>query len=628
MSPPPLPRWFLLLPLLAIAAWWPWSPYWQSDDFVALHYANDLGRVLHDFAGPQYGATDVWWFYRPLITLSFWLDLQLAGTSPLLSHVSNVLAHGSSALLVGLVWRRFLPDGSAFVAGLVWALMPGHAGSIVWAVGRVDSHTTVWCLLALWLVLRAQERRHAGDAGPGWPAALATAAALASKELALVVPPLATLLVFARTPPGLLAVRLRAAVAASAWPWLVLAAYVPWRYFVLGRFGGYAGAAYDVTAMAKGLPRVLADLAVPLAWAGRGDAPALLPAWAWLTAAAVPPVLAVLLAIHRAWSLVCGATIAFLIALAPLTAFLAAADNPLTQRLYYLPAAALAGIVAAAGRGCAIVLLLAWAWPLLAVRIDWYRADQETAAMHRALRDAAADGAASPMFVAGLPPTNRSGTAMQLHIGVDRLLQPPFGDGRVEVRALRPPGPNTFLLFGDGAPPFALPEGSTWLFGDATALARALPPPPLPELVVAGDHAGVLDLTTPRLDAIAGDATTTAGLQLPGVRAPFFRVTLFTGGGYLATVCRDHAPAGAPGGAIHLYPWFARGAAYGVDAYIGDALPVPVTVDLKPEFPVLIEAGALQGTVFVPSHRARRLLTFRFDRDYPAWVRRVQGTGQ
>ena len=54
-------------------------------------------------------------------------------------------------------------------------------------------------------------------------------------------------------------------------------------------------------------------------------------------------------------------------------------------------------------------------------------------------------------------------------------------------------------------------------------------------------------------------------------------------------------------------------------------LVVPTTIDLVPEFHVLLEAGSLDGPAFIPTHRARRLLKFRFDRSYPAWVRLVQG---
>ena len=124
-----------MLPLLVAALWWPIDSFWASDDFLAVYYAQDLSRALSDFVGPQYAATDIWLFYRPLITLSFWLDTAMAGANPVISHVSNVLAHAVSALLVGLLWRRLLDDGRAFAAGLLWAIAAGHIGTVAWAVG-------------------------------------------------------------------------------------------------------------------------------------------------------------------------------------------------------------------------------------------------------------------------------------------------------------------------------------------------------------------------------------------------------------------------------------------------------------------------------------------------------------
>ena len=63
--------------------------------------------------------------------------------------------------------------------------------------------------------------------------------------------------------------------------------------------------------------------------------------------------------------------------------------------------------------------------------------------------------------------------------------------------------------------------------------------------------------------------------------------------------------------------------------YIGEIIGLPATMDLDPAFPVMLEAGSFDFATlqFTPSHRARRLLTFRFDRGYEAWRRRVQGGG-
>ena len=76
--------WPWLLALLAAAAWFPLDSFWQSEDFTALHQALDFRQVLADFGGRQSADTDLWWFSRPFITLSFWLDNQISGADPFL----------------------------------------------------------------------------------------------------------------------------------------------------------------------------------------------------------------------------------------------------------------------------------------------------------------------------------------------------------------------------------------------------------------------------------------------------------------------------------------------------------------------------------------------------------------
>lgn len=625
--PGPLPRWLLCLPLLAAVAWWPIEPYWQSDDFLAVHYVQDGRAVLRDFVGPQYGATDVWAFYRPLITASFWLEQQLGGPFPPLSHVVNVLAHALSTLLVACVWRRWLGSGQAAAAALLWAVLPSHLGTICWAVGRVDGHTAVWCLLAVLLALRRQERRSTGAPAPGFGLGAATAAALLSKELALVLPALATLAVFARE-PGRWRARLEGALCTTAPSWLVLLAYLPWRWFVLGRFGGYdaSAAALQPWPMLHGLLQGLANLGAPARWTGHAPAPTL------AIAASVVPILAALgAAARRARRLVGGALLAFLIALVPVASFLPAYENPQTLRLWYLASVALCGLLAAGGRVVWFVVVAMAPWLVLA-RGEKVAADRESAAIHRSLL-AHAPAAGEPLFVAGMPRASRHGTAIQLHFGVDRLLQPPFTAAPRRLCALRPldGSPLAFRLGDAGSPPWPLPGGSTLWFDPAAVLLPAPPTSALPELRIAGDDAGVFDLSTPRLDALLRPDPAPLRLHLPGVRTPLLRITVFTANGYLATVCENHADAGAADGLFDVRAWFAdigtlrAGRIAAADTFIGDALVVPTTIDLVPEFPVLFEGGVRDGASFRPTHRAARLLTFRCDRGYPGWVRRAQG---
>ncbi len=615
-------RWFWLLPTIAIAAWWPFAPYWQSDDFLALHYAQDLSRALHDCVGPQYGATDIWWFYRPLITLSFWLDQQLGGATPGVSFWSNVLAHATSTLLVGLIWRRFLGDRAAFAAAAAWAVLPSHLGSIAWAVGRVDSHTTVWCLATVWLCQRRGERGRGALA-----IAATTALALGSKELALVLPALATLVVWLQG-RGNLRQRARLALGAAAPAWVALCAYLPLRLLALGRFGGYEAASYEPLAMLRGLGLAAVHLLVPLTWVGADGLPSG-PAWLWLAAATTPVVIALLLAWRRRGAgFVLAIAAVFVVATAPMASILAAIDNPHTLRNYYLPALALTGLLAAAGRVATITVLLAWAWPFVAARQEQHAADRQSAAMHQALLELDAKAPPGPLFVAGLPHTSPHGLTVQLHYFVDRLLRPPFADSTRALYALRPlaDSPAVSRLWPPGAPAFAPRPGATFDFLAPATLCAVPATAPLPELVVTGDDHGVFDFSTTRLEALEQGLSTT--LTTPGVRGPWYRCTVFTACGYLASVCPDHADAG-PDGQIDSLRLLAgpRKAFYAPGAFLGDGLTVPATTDLDTDFPLLLEAGTVDAATatFTPTHRATRLLRMRLDRGYPAWVRRVQG---
>jgi len=112
-------------------------------------------------------------------------------------------------------------------------------------------------------------------------------------------------------------------------------------------------------------------------------------------------------------------------------------------------------------------------------------------------------------------------------------------------------------------------------------------------------------------------------------------VTIFTANGYLACLCFDHGLGGPNDGSIDVLRFLAgepgrfepARVALAGPHFVGDALAVPATIDLDPTFPVLVEAGSFDAATarFVPTHRARRLIGFRVDRGYAAWVRAVQG---
>lgn len=90
-------------------------------------------------------------YYRPLVTLSYWVDLQLFSTSPHIGlHLVNLLWHALAAVFVLLSLRRWLSargpgpaqetqrNVACLVAALLWAVLPQKAECVAWISGRAD----------------------------------------------------------------------------------------------------------------------------------------------------------------------------------------------------------------------------------------------------------------------------------------------------------------------------------------------------------------------------------------------------------------------------------------------------------------------------------------------------------
>lgn len=121
-------------------------------------------------------------YHRPLITLSYMADYSLWGMHPSGYHLTNVLFHAFSTVLVYLIAVRLLGDWPGpFVAAVLFAVHPVHTQSVAWISGRTDVIATTLVLLSLFLYLKARPRL-------SWGALLAFALALLAKEVAFVLP--------------------------------------------------------------------------------------------------------------------------------------------------------------------------------------------------------------------------------------------------------------------------------------------------------------------------------------------------------------------------------------------------------------------------------------------------------
>ncbi len=130
--------------------------------------------------------------YRPLGFLSFAVDHLLFGSNPAGYHAVSVLWHVlATALVVALTRRLVAPawrEGTALVAGLLFAAHPVHVEAVTALTNRTGVMAASFCMAALLVHLRPAPATRAGSAGR---LALENALALCGlwcKESALVLP--------------------------------------------------------------------------------------------------------------------------------------------------------------------------------------------------------------------------------------------------------------------------------------------------------------------------------------------------------------------------------------------------------------------------------------------------------
>ena len=194
-----IPSWAPLLllgaPLLVYARVLGFDFSYHDDDVMILDGAPILSQ---GFSLGNLFLTDAWLkvktieLYRPLQSLSYWMDYQLFGVRPGGYHAHNLALH---LLNVWLAWRLFglllRNKWLAMLAALVWGLNFLNTHAVSWIPARGDLLLGLWGLLFLisWVRLLREP-------APKWFALnmLAFTCALFAKENAVLLPVFAGLL--------------------------------------------------------------------------------------------------------------------------------------------------------------------------------------------------------------------------------------------------------------------------------------------------------------------------------------------------------------------------------------------------------------------------------------------------
>jgi Flp pilus assembly protein TadD len=89
--------------------------------------------------------------WHPLTWLSHMLDVQLYGMHAGPHHITNVILHvASTVLLFGWLYRATGAIGRSVVVAALFAAHPLHVESVAWVAERKDVLSTVFWMLALW----------------------------------------------------------------------------------------------------------------------------------------------------------------------------------------------------------------------------------------------------------------------------------------------------------------------------------------------------------------------------------------------------------------------------------------------------------------------------------------------
>jgi len=176
----------LLVCLGVLIVYWPavHAPFNTVDD---LRMVNSLLNVESwsveriFFPGGAY-------YYRPLLSLSFFTDLEWNGLAPGIMHFENILLHLVNALLVFTTACVLLPKDSpnryrwALLSALVFAWHPANTESVNWISGRTDLLAGVFLFSSMFCVIRGGQSGKMKffflAAGLFWIACLAKEAAI------------------------------------------------------------------------------------------------------------------------------------------------------------------------------------------------------------------------------------------------------------------------------------------------------------------------------------------------------------------------------------------------------------------------------------------------------------------
>jgi tetratricopeptide (TPR) repeat protein len=204
---------------------------WDDKYFISEN-SNLLGaRFLQDFWRSPFGGfsgTDDnslrvdrgRQFFRPLTSLSYWLDFKLWGLNAAAFHLTNIILQViNSILLLFILLRIGLGPAVAFSGALLFSVFPPHFENVAWISGRTDLLSFLFAALSVLSFLNFLNKKR-----PAWLffSAFFFLGGLLAKENILLLPVLYLAVLWRRRPKMMDLLLASCPFALSAAVWLFL----------------------------------------------------------------------------------------------------------------------------------------------------------------------------------------------------------------------------------------------------------------------------------------------------------------------------------------------------------------------------------------------------------------------
>lgn len=126
-----------------------WFDYSYLDDnlivFQEYQKINSVSNIPSAFTGGYLYDT----YYRPMVMISFIVDTAIAGQSPAMYHLTNLVLHLMVCFLVYVLLKKLTgEDFLSLILALIFSIHPVNLNAVSWIAGRNDLLLTLFTLLS------------------------------------------------------------------------------------------------------------------------------------------------------------------------------------------------------------------------------------------------------------------------------------------------------------------------------------------------------------------------------------------------------------------------------------------------------------------------------------------------